>query len=169
MYCKIKCWLYPNTMGCCMIPQQWPLYYNCSFLRTASLYLFIYIFLLAALPEELCKLKKLEALHLNGNQLTQLPAAFGQLSALKTLSLSGNKLRTVPVQLCSLRHLDVVDLSRNQIQSVPDTVGDLQAIELNLNQNQVWKLVFVGVYHSGGKSFSKHKRHLKFYWNGDLT
>ncbi|XP_039393459.1 leucine-rich repeat-containing protein 57 isoform X1 [Mauremys mutica] len=94
---------------------------------------------LTALPEELCKLKKLETLHLNGNHLTQLPATFGQLLALKTLSLSGNQLRTVPTQLCSLRHLDVVDLSRNQIQSVPDTVGDLQAIELNLNQNQVWK------------------------------
>ncbi|CAM2115866.1 unnamed protein product [Caretta caretta] len=92
---------------------------------------------LAALPEELCKLKKLETLHVNGNHLTQLPATFGQLLALKTLSLSGNKLRTVPTQLCSLHHLDVVDLSRNQIQSVPDTVGDLQAIELNLNQNQI--------------------------------
>ncbi|XP_024053229.1 leucine-rich repeat-containing protein 57 [Terrapene carolina triunguis] len=92
---------------------------------------------LTALPEELCKLKKLETLHLNGNHLTRLPATFGQLLALKTLSLSGNQLRTVPTQLCSLRHLDVVDLSRNQIQSVPDTVGDLQAIELNLNQNQI--------------------------------
>ncbi|XP_053130001.1 leucine-rich repeat-containing protein 57 isoform X4 [Hemicordylus capensis] len=96
---------------------------------------------LTALPEELCRLKKLEILHLNSNQLTQLPAAFGQLAALKTLSLSGNKLRTLPAQLCGLRHLDVVDLSRNQIQSVPDTVGELQTIELNLNQNQVWKLV----------------------------
>ncbi|XP_072479667.1 leucine-rich repeat-containing protein 57 [Notamacropus eugenii] len=92
---------------------------------------------LAVLPEELCKLTKLETLHLNNNRLTQLPAAFGQLSALKSLSLSGNQLRTVPSQLCSLRHLDVVDLSKNQIQSVPDSVGELQAIELNLNQNQI--------------------------------
>lgn len=100
-------------------------------------HLFVLSFL-AALPEELCKLKKLETLHLNGNHLRQLPAAFGQLTALKTLSLSGNQLRTVPTQLCGLRHLDVVDLSKNQIQNVPDTVGELQAIELNLNQNQVW-------------------------------
>ncbi|XP_072720986.1 leucine-rich repeat-containing protein 57 isoform X2 [Ciconia boyciana] len=91
----------------------------------------------SALPEELCKLKKLETLHLNGNHLRQLPAAFGQLAALKTLSLSGNQLRTVPAQLCGLHHLDVVDLSKNQIQNVPDTVGELQAIELNLNQNQI--------------------------------
>uniref|UniRef100_G3VRT6 Leucine rich repeat containing 57 n=1 Tax=Sarcophilus harrisii TaxID=9305 RepID=G3VRT6_SARHA len=91
----------------------------------------------AVLPEELCKLTKLETLHLNNNHLTQLPAAFGQLSALKSLSLSGNRLRAIPSQLCSLRHLDVVDLSKNQIQSIPDTIGELQAIELNLNQNQI--------------------------------
>ncbi|KAJ1104029.1 hypothetical protein NDU88_001444 [Pleurodeles waltl] len=92
---------------------------------------------LSALPAELCKLKKLETLHLNNNRLTRLPADFGQLSALKTLSLSGNQFRTVPVQLCSLRHLNVVDLSKNKIQSVPDEVAGLQAIELNLNQNQI--------------------------------
>ncbi|XP_051821332.1 leucine-rich repeat-containing protein 57-like [Antechinus flavipes] len=92
---------------------------------------------LTVLPEELCKLTKLETLHLNNNHLTQLPSAFGQSSALKSLSLSGNRLRGIPSQLCSLRHLDVVDLSKNQIQSIPDTLEELQAIELNLNQNQI--------------------------------
>lgn len=92
---------------------------------------------LSVLPAELCKLKKLETFHLNNNRLTRLPADFGQLSALKTLSLSGNQFRTVPVQLCSLRQLTVVDLSKNKIQSVPDDVAGLQAIELNLNQNQI--------------------------------
>lgn len=91
----------------------------------------------AVLPDELCNLKKLEMLSLNNNHLRELPSTFGQLSALKTLSLSGNQLRALPPQLCSLRHLDVVDLSKNQIRSIPDTVGELQVIELNLNQNQV--------------------------------
>ncbi|MEE6492574.1 hypothetical protein FKM82_016606 [Ascaphus truei] len=89
------------------------------------------------LPDELCKLKKLETLHLSGNQLTRLPADLGQLSALKSLNLSSNQLRVVPTQLFSLRHLDVVDLSKNKIQAIPDEVVGLQAIELNLNQNQI--------------------------------
>ncbi|XP_016000416.2 leucine-rich repeat-containing protein 57 isoform X1 [Rousettus aegyptiacus] len=92
---------------------------------------------LTVLPDELCNLKKLETLSLNNNHLRELPSTFGQLSALKTLSLSGNQLRALPPQLCSLRHLDVVDLSKNQIRSIPDIVGELQVIELNLNQNQI--------------------------------
>lgn len=99
---------------------------------------FLHFFSLpAVLPDELCNLKKLETLSLNNNHLRELPSTFGQLSALKTLSLSGNQLRALPPQLCSLRHLDVVDLSKNQIRSIPDIVGELQVIELNLNQNQV--------------------------------
>lgn len=92
---------------------------------------------LGKLPDELCRLKKLETLHLSANQISRLPADFGQLSALKTLNLSGNQLRAMPSQLCSLRHLDVVDLSKNKIQSIPDEVAGVQAIEINLNQNQI--------------------------------
>ncbi|CAH2329790.1 leucine-rich repeat-containing 57 [Pelobates cultripes] len=102
------------------------------------IYNFFFLNILPArLPEELCKLKKLETLHLSGNQISQLPADFGQLSALKTLNLSGNQLRAIPSQLCTLRHLDVVDLSKNKIQAIPDEVLGVQAIEINLNQNQI--------------------------------
>ncbi|XP_006004816.1 leucine-rich repeat-containing protein 57 [Latimeria chalumnae] len=92
---------------------------------------------LRELPVEICKLKKLEILYMNGNNLTRLPADFSKLSSLKTVGLSGNQLREFPVQLCNLQHLDMVDLSRNKIQVVPDEVGRLQAVELNLNQNQI--------------------------------
>lgn len=92
---------------------------------------------LTRLPDELSKLKKLETLHLGGNQIMHLPADFGQLSTLKTLNLSGNQLRAIPPQLCTLRHLDVVDLSKNKIQAIPDAVANVQAIEINLNQNQI--------------------------------
>uniref|UniRef100_A0A4W5PBL4 Leucine rich repeat containing 57 n=1 Tax=Hucho hucho TaxID=62062 RepID=A0A4W5PBL4_9TELE len=91
----------------------------------------------SSLPDEIGKLKKLETLLLNGNHLTQLPSTVGQLKALRILSLSGNKFREFPAGLGSLRHLDVLDLSKNHIQAVPAEVAALQAIEINLNQNQI--------------------------------
>ncbi|XP_076156700.1 leucine-rich repeat-containing protein 57 [Alosa pseudoharengus] len=92
---------------------------------------------LTSLPSELGKLKKLETLSLNGNQLQSLPACVGQLKALRTLSLSGNQLRELPGGLGTLRHLDVLDVSKNRIQALPAEVAELQAIEINLNQNQI--------------------------------
>lgn len=66
-----------------------------------------------------------------------LPPSLGQLKALRTLSLSGNHISEFPSGLGSLRNLDLLDLSRNKIQNVPLEVSELQAIEINLNQNQV--------------------------------
>lgn len=99
----------------------------------------IYVFFTytASIPNEIGKLKKLETLILNGNQLKQLSAGVGQLKALRTLSLSGNHFKEFPSGLGSLRQLDVLDLSKNKIQAVPAEVAELQAIEINLNQNQV--------------------------------
>ncbi|XP_052001760.1 leucine-rich repeat-containing protein 57 [Xyrauchen texanus] len=92
---------------------------------------------LSSLPNDIGKLKKLETLVLNGNLLKQLPASVGQLKALRILNLSGNRFKVFPDGLGSLRHLDVLDLSKNQIQVVPAEVAELQAIEINLNQNQI--------------------------------
>ncbi|XP_071369313.1 leucine-rich repeat-containing protein 57 [Centroberyx affinis] len=92
---------------------------------------------LTVLPSELGKLKKLETLSLSGNRLQQLPASLGQLRALRTLCLAGNQFREFPPGLGTLRHLDLLDLSRNHIQNVPAEVSELQAIEINLNQNQI--------------------------------
>lgn len=66
-----------------------------------------------------------------------LPPSLGQLKALRTLSLSGNQISEFPTGLGSLRNLDLLDLSRNKIHNVPLEVSELQAIEINLNQNQV--------------------------------
>jgi Leucine-rich repeat (LRR) protein len=41
------------------------------------------------------------------------------------------------MEFCDLKHLDVLDLSKNKIGEVPNGSGRLQALELNLNQNQV--------------------------------
>ncbi|KAI2654189.1 Leucine-rich repeat-containing protein 57 [Labeo rohita] len=92
---------------------------------------------LSSLPNDIGKLKKLETLILNGNQLKQLPSSLGQLKSLRTLSLSGNHFKEFPNGLGTLRQLDVLDLSKNKIQVVPAEVAELQAIEINLNQNQI--------------------------------
>ncbi|XP_073340181.1 leucine-rich repeat-containing protein 57 [Pagrus major] len=92
---------------------------------------------LTCIPSDISKLKKLETLSLNGNRIQQLPPSLGQLKALRTLSLSGNQFSEFPSGLGSLRHLDLLDLSRNQIRNVPPEVSELQAIEINLNQNQI--------------------------------
>ncbi|ROJ78786.1 Leucine-rich repeat-containing protein 57 [Anabarilius grahami] len=92
---------------------------------------------LTSLPNDIGKLKKLETLILNGNQLKQLPVSVGQLKSLRTLNLSGNHFKEFPTGLSSLRQLDVLDLSKNQIHVVPAEVAELQAIEINLNQNQI--------------------------------
>ncbi|XP_064490327.1 leucine-rich repeat-containing protein 57-like [Ornithodoros turicata] len=92
---------------------------------------------ISSLPDSMCKLTKLESVQCSGNQLTRLPDSFSQLTNLRTLVLSGNRLSVFPRWLSSLKHLDVVDLSRNRIAEVPDSVGELTATELNLNQNQI--------------------------------
>ncbi|XP_068194705.1 leucine-rich repeat-containing protein 57 [Antennarius striatus] len=89
------------------------------------------------IPSEISKLKKLETLSLNGNRIQQLPSTLGQLKTLRTLNLSGNQISEFPSGLGTLRHLDLLDLSRNKIQNVPSEVSELQAIEINLNQNQI--------------------------------
>lgn len=92
---------------------------------------------LAGIPSEIGNLKKLETLSLNGNRIQQLPPTVGQLKALRTLSLAGNQISEFPSGLGTLRQLDLLDLSRNKIQNVPAEVSELQAIEINLNQNQI--------------------------------
>lgn len=92
---------------------------------------------LTTVPAEISKLKKLETLSLNGNRIQQLPPSLGQLKALRTLSLSGNHIAEFPSGLGTLRQLDLLDLSHNKIQSIPADVFELQAIEINLNQNQI--------------------------------
>ncbi|KAH0514596.1 Leucine-rich repeat-containing protein 57 [Microtus ochrogaster] len=96
---------------------------------------------LTEFPSELQKLtSNLRTIDLSNNKIDSLPPLLiGKFALLKSLSLNNNKLSMafVLASFCYLRHLDVVDLSKNQIQSIPDTVGELQAIELNLNQNQI--------------------------------
>ncbi|RXG73147.1 Leucine-rich repeat-containing protein 57 [Armadillidium vulgare] len=92
---------------------------------------------LESLPEDLGSLTKLESLSLSNNHLHHLPDSSSSLKHLKSLILSYNNFQEFPSVIFSLPHLDVVDLSSNKITSIPDGIGDLQTIELNLNQNEI--------------------------------
>ena len=59
------------------------------------------------------------------------------LRALRHISLAHNELRAFPVELCGIRTLDYIDLSHNKLAEVPDAVKNVNAIELNFNNNQV--------------------------------
>jgi len=71
------------------------------------------------------------------NRISFLPPTVEGLKSLRHISLAYNDLKSFPVQLCAIRTLDVIDLSHNKLTDVPDAVRDLNAIELNMNQNQV--------------------------------
>ncbi|XP_072163778.1 leucine-rich repeat-containing protein 57-like [Diadema setosum] len=92
---------------------------------------------LASLPEDIFALKKLDTLSLSRNRLTTIPPSISRLAALKTLTLSGNGIKQFPLEISALRHLDVLDLSSNAITEIPSGCGGVQAIEINLNQNQI--------------------------------
>lgn len=87
--------------------------------------------------DELYKLKRLETLNLGNNRVLTIPPTIGALTALKTVNLSGNKIESFPLGLTQCRHMDSVNLSRNKISSIPQGMDNFQAIELNLNQNQI--------------------------------
>lgn len=92
---------------------------------------------LISLPEELCNLGKLETLSLNNNCLEQMPNKLSNLRSLRTINLSNNRLTKFPITLVNLKQLDFIDLAKNLIKEVPDGVEHCQAVEINLNQNQI--------------------------------
>lgn len=93
--------------------------------------------ILGILPEDINKLQKLEVLSLSGNSISCLPSTFKQLSHIKSLTLSRNQFTSFPHEVLNLMQLDMVDLSQNQIVDLPQDMSGLQAVEVNLNQNQV--------------------------------
>ena len=55
----------------------------------------------------------------------------------REVHLASNKLASFPLAFCGLTQLDLLDLSSNSITAIPAEISSLQALELNLNNNQV--------------------------------
>jgi Leucine-rich repeat (LRR) protein len=95
---------------------------------------------LTSLPDELGNLKKLEVLVLSNNLLKELPETLVGCTNLTTFKVDGNQLTLFPTCICLLPRLDIVDMSMNQIEFLPDEVGQINASEINVNNNRLSSL-----------------------------
>ena len=93
---------------------------------------------LAALPDAVCGLSKLEALNLAWCSLCELPTALGALTALSTLQANDNCLTTLPSSMGSLKRLRTLALEGNRLISVPEELTSgctaLRALTLSVNR-----------------------------------
>ena len=96
---------------------------------------------LTALPESIGQLSNLQSLVLIENQLTALPESIGQLSNLRSLFISDNQLTALPESIGQLTNLQVIDLRRNELTTLPESFGLLANLQrLILWDNQLTSL-----------------------------
>ena len=85
---------------------------------------------LQELPEEICLLRRLKVLNLNGCALKKLPESIGYLQQLEELWLTGNRLSSLPRSISGLQQLRKLGLAENEFKLVPRSV-------LMLNRKQL--------------------------------
>ena len=107
---------------------------------------------LAALPEDLHRLHRLQVLFCSDNRFTELPAVLGRCARLEMVGFKANRIRTVPAEALppALRWLILTDnevealpaeigrcarlqklmLAGNRLQALPHTLADCQSLEL---------------------------------------
>lgn len=95
---------------------------------------------LSLIPDEIGTLTNLEHIDVSFNKLSELPNSISSCSSLKTFNASNNIISLFPVGICNAPAIESVDLSNNQIKTIPDEISRLNAIELNLDRNQLSKL-----------------------------
>ncbi|KAI6668323.1 hypothetical protein NL676_019360 [Syzygium grande] len=90
-----------------------------------------FCFSLKELPEEVCELKELEELVLDGSGITEIPPSIiSSLKKLKTLSAYHCQLlREIPSSIGDLRNLQHLNLSDSGIEKLPNATGDLSSLQ----------------------------------------
>lgn len=95
---------------------------------------------LTKIPSDILKLKFLVVLHVDNNQIKELPRKIKNLTALRDINLLGNQITKFD-NLCSLVNLEIVILADNEIEAIPEGVVRLEKLKtLNLTGNRVAKL-----------------------------
>ena len=93
---------------------------------------------LNTLPSDIHLLTKLEALYLFENNIEALPSTFGNLKKLKILGLGSNQLKTFPEEITQLEKLETLDLGGNKITSLPASIAALKNLKvLVLHSNNI--------------------------------
>lgn len=94
------------------------------------------------------KLKKLQYLELNNNQISDFPSDFWSLISLKTLNLSNNKFSiNLPTNIGNFGSLEKLDLSFNNFSgSLPASFSSLASLQvLNLKENHFNSIIPLGI------------------------
>jgi Leucine-rich repeat (LRR) protein len=77
-------------------------------------------------------------LHIDHNDIQDIPVEIGNLQKLEELILSYNKIKTIPEALCYLQNLKVLEVNHNDIQDIPVEIGNLQKLqELSVMFNKI--------------------------------
>lgn len=93
------------------------------------------------IPTEIKQLKKLKRLYLSHNFLTKLNSSIGHLTELKQLLLARNQLREINTAIGSLKKLEHLNLFHNSLNELPESIGKLERLKfLQLSKNSLKKL-----------------------------
>merc|ERR1719419_202108 len=88
------------------------------------------------LSKEVCSFPKLTILHLEGNNLRELPDCFNKLSHLKVLFLGSNEFTLIPHVISRLLRLKILDMRNNSItEASPEALPKwLEVLTLTKNE-----------------------------------
>jgi Leucine-rich repeat (LRR) protein len=83
---------------------------------------------LREVPEDIRKLKNLNALDLGRNKLKELPGWMNELQYMQEFSAGKNKFTAIPNAVCQWKHLKRLDMHQNQIEGLPKCIGGLKEL-----------------------------------------
>ncbi|MEL0659036.1 COR domain-containing protein [Psychromonas arctica] len=93
------------------------------------------------IPAEIKHLKNLKELRISANKLTSVPPCICELISLQKLWLSGNQIAKLPRELSKLSRLELLGLGSNKLQELPDEIGQLVSLKkIWVSGNNITKL-----------------------------
>lgn len=80
-------------------------------------------------------------LHVENNQITEIPASIGSLVNLNRFYIRNNKITSIPAEIGNLKNLQLLLLGNNQISNLPLEIGTLNnLVQLRIENNKLTEL-----------------------------